>query len=644
MKRTWTLGKIFGLYTLAFLAVTVLIGLAEYLLGLPPRWIGWTFMALSIGIYVVIGIITRTSEADLYYVAGRRVPAVYNGMATGSDWMSAASFISMAGALSAQGFAGLAYVMGWTGGYLLLAVLLGPYLRQFGAYTIPDFLDARYGGNIPRIVGVVAAIACSFTYLIAQVTGVGLIVARFIGLDFNIGVFVGLLGVLFCSVLGGMRSVTWTQVAQYIILIISYLVPVVYLSWSIFGIPIPELTYGRLLQANNSRAIEVTRDVREKETRALWKQEADNIEAKLTSAGMTEDEAERLKAQRALALRQATAPAVSEDATLSRYLTVPTGVGMWNFLALTFCLMVGTAGLPHILTRYYTTPSVQQARTSVAWSLFFIFLLYFTAPAYAAFARFAIYAKLVGTQIAELPRWVTLWAPAGLFEIVDKNGDGLVQWADFVIKSTDFVVLATPEIAGLPFVITGLVMAGGLAAALSTADGLLLTIANAFSHDLYYNVIDRTASLKKRLTVTKILLIVTALVAAYVATYRLAIIVELVAWAFSLAGASFFPALVMGIWWTRATKAGAVAGMIAGLLVTLYYMVGSRFYGVSWFGTQTIASAIFGLPVGFLVIWLVSLLTKPPPREIQDVVANVRYPRGAGVATVPSSAGTTMAP
>ena len=280
MTRTWTLGKIFGFYT-RFLAVTVLIGLAEYLLGLPPRWIGWIFMALSIGIYVVIGIITRTSDADLYYVAGRRVPAVYNGMATGSDWMSAASFISMAGALSAQGFAGLAYVMGWTGGYLLLAVLLGPYLRQFGAYTIPDFLDARYGGNIPRIVGVVAAIACSFTYLIAQVTGVGLIVARFIGLDFNIGVFVGLLGVLFCSVLGGMRSVTWTQVAQYIILIISYLVPVVYLSWSIFSIPIPELTYGQLLQANNTRAIEVTRDVREKETRALWKQEADDIETKL---------------------------------------------------------------------------------------------------------------------------------------------------------------------------------------------------------------------------------------------------------------------------------------------------------------------------------------------------------------------------
>jgi cation/acetate symporter len=584
-------------------------------------------MALSMAIYVVIGIITRTSQADQYYVAGRGVPALYNGMATGSDWMSAASFISMAGALSAQGFAGLAYVMGWTGGYLLLAVFLGPYLRQFGAYTIPDFLGARYGGNAARVVGVIAAVACSFTYLIAQVTGVGLIVSRFIGLPFNVGVFVGLLGVLFCSVLGGMRSVTWTQVAQYIILILSYLVPVVYLSWQIFSIPIPELTYGRLLWQNNQRAIEITRDPVEKDTRALWKKDADEIAEKLKAGGLAPAEADALRARQATALRQATAPAASETATLSRYLTVPTGTGMWNFLALTFCLMVGTAGLPHILTRYYTTPSVRQARTSVAWSLFFIFLLYFTAPAYAAFARFAIYAKLVGTKLAELPRWVTLWQPAGLFSVVDKNGDGIVQFADFVVASTDFVVLATPEIAGLPFVITGLVMAGGLAAALSTADGLLLTIANAISHDLYYNVINPRTSLAVRLTITKVLLVAVAMIAAWVATYRVAIIVELVAWAFSLAGASFFPALVMGIWWKRANKQGAVAGMAAGLLVTAYYMIGSRFYGVSWFGTTTISSAIFGLPVGFLVIWIVSLLTPAPPKEVQDLVVSVRYPK-----------------
>jgi len=626
--REWTLDRIFGLYTIGFLAVTIIIGIAEMAFGLPNRWIGWIFMGLSLAIYVVIGIITRTSNPDQYYVAGRGVPAFYNGMATGSDWMSAASFISMAGALSAQGFAGLAYVMGWTGGYLLLAVFLGPYLRQFGAYTIPDFLGARYGGNFARVIGVVAAVACSFTYLIAQVTGVGLIVSRFIGLDFNVGVFVGLLGVLFCSVLGGMRSVTWTQVAQYIILILSYLVPVVYLSWQIFAIPIPELTYGQLLQRNNTRAFEVLRDPAEQQTRALWKKDADEATEKLKDPSLSEADRAKFTAQRVTGLAQSTPPAV-EGAALSRYLTVPSGVGMWNFLALTFCLMVGTAGLPHILTRYYTTPSVRQARTSVAWSLFFIFLLYFTAPAYAAFARFTIYAKLVGTKMAELPRWITLWQPANLFGVVDKNGDGIVQWADFVIRSTDFVVLATPEIAGLPFVITGLVMAGGLAAALSTADGLLLTIANAISHDLYYNVINPRTSLAVRLTITKVLLVVVALISAYVATYRLAIIVELVAWAFSLAGASFFPALVMGIWWKRANKTGACAGMIAGLAVTTYYMIGSRFYGVSWFGTQTIASAIFGLPVGFVVIWIVSLMTAPPPQEVQDLVVSVRYPKSA---------------
>jgi cation/acetate symporter len=622
-----SLEKIFGLYTVGFLGVTIIIGIGEAIGLFSNQMIGWIFMALSLAIYVVIGVLTRTSNPDQYYVAGRGVPAVFNGMATGSDWMSAASFISMGGALSAQGFAGLAYVMGWTGGYLLLAVFLGPYLRQFGAYTIPDFLGARFGGNIPRLIGVIGAVACSFTYLIAQVTGVGLIVARFIGLDFNVGVFVGLLGVLFCSVLGGMKSVTWTQVAQYIILIISYLVPVVYLSWTVFSIPIPELTYGQLLQRNNARAIEITKDAKEKETRALWQKEADEANAKAKAAGLPESEVEKLKAQAALAARQATAPAASETAKFSRYLTVPTGVGMWNFLALTFCLMVGTAGLPHILTRYYTTPSVRQARTSVAWSLFFIFLLYFTAPAYAAFARFTIYAKLVGTKLAELPRWVTLWQPAGLFSVVDKNGDGVVQWADFVIRSTDFVVLSMPEIAGLPFVITGLVMAGGLAAALSTADGLLLTIANAISHDLYYNIINPRTSLAVRLTITKVLLVVTALIAAYVATYRLAIIVELVAWAFSLAGASFFPALVMGIWWKRTNKAGACWGMAIGLGLTAYYMIGSRFYGVSWFGTQTIASAIFGLPAGFLTIWIVSLLTAPPPKEVQDLVVSVRYPK-----------------
>src|SRR6266545_1471612 len=335
-----SLGKIFGLYTVSFLSITVLIGIGERMGLFSNRMIGWLFMALSLAIYVVIGVLTRTSNPDQYYVAGRNVPAFYNGMATGSDWMSAASFISMAGALSVQGFSGLAYVMGWTGGYLLLAVFLGPYLRQFGAYTIPDFLGARYGGNMARVIGVVAAIACSLMYLIAQVTGVGFIVARFIGIDFNVGVFLGLIGVLFCSVLGGMRSVTWTQVAQYIILIISYLVPVVYMSWTIFSIPIPELTYGQLLQRNNASALEVTRDAKEKETRALWKKDADELGAKIKTA--PEADRDKLVAQQKLAAQQARPPAPSDDAKFGYYLLVPSGTGMWNFLALTFCLMVGT--------------------------------------------------------------------------------------------------------------------------------------------------------------------------------------------------------------------------------------------------------------------------------------------------------------
>ena len=306
---------------------------------------------------------------------------------------------------------------------------------------------------------------------------------------------------------------------------------------------------------------------------------------------------------------------------------MPTGKGMLNFITLTFCLMVGTAGLPHILTRYYTTPSVREARTSVAWSLFFIFLLYFTAPAYASFARNAVFTDLVGAAVlVDLPQWVTLWAPAGLFTVVDKLGDGVVQLADFVVKSTDFVVLATPEIAGLPFTITGLVMAGGLAAALSTADGLLLTIANAFSHDLYFKVINPKASLIKRLTITKILLITVALIAAWTATARLAIIVEMVAWAFSIGAASFFPALVMGIWWKRANWHGAVAGMLVGFGLTIFYMVGSRFFGLSWLDITTVSSGVFGIPAGFLTIYVVSLLTPAPTKEMQDFVTDDPLP------------------
>ena len=573
-------GKIFGIYTGAFVLFTVLLALAEYLQLIPNRAIAYTYLVVTIGVYALIGVLSRTARPDEYYVAGRGVPAFFNGMATGADWMSAASFISMAGALYATGYDGLAYVSGWTGGYVLLAVYLAPYLRKFGAYTIPDFLALRFGGNSARVVGLLMAIGASFTYLIAQITGVGIIMGRFLGMDFNVGAFVGLAGILVCSMLGGMRAVTWTQVAQYIILILAYITPVAMLSYQHFGVPLPEFTYGRVLQ-------EITQIETQLGVKKLWVDMAPG--------------------------------------------------GMLNWFALCFCMMVGTAGLPHILMRYYTTPSVRQARASVGWSLFFIFLLYFTAPAYAAFAKWTVLKDVIGKKISELPLWVHRWGDSidgvaknklGLFDIVDQNKDGVLQLTDLVIKSTDFVVLATPEIAGLPYVITGLVMAGGLAAALSTADGLLLTISNALSHDLYYKIINPNASIVKRLTAARLLLVVAAVAGAYVATFRINIIVAVVAYAFALAGSGFFPALVMGIFWKRANKQGAIAGMIAGFMTALVLIVIGRNWGIYPLGVKEIGSGLFGVPVGFIVIWLVSLMYPPPDQKTLDLVESVRYPKG----------------
>jgi cation/acetate symporter len=577
-------GKIFGIYTGAFILFTVLLAIAEYMQLIPNRGIAYTYLVVTIGVYALIGILSRTAKPDQYYVAGRGVPAFFNGMATGADWMSAASFISMAGALYATGYDGLAYVSGWTGGYVLLAIYLAPFLRKFGAYTIPDFLALRYGGNAARVTGLVMAIGASFTYLIAQITGVGIIMGRFLGMDFNVGAFVGLAGILVCSMLGGMRAVTWTQVAQYIILILAYITPVAMLSYKHFSVPLPEFTYGMVLQDITSieRTLQATGEVKK-----LWVDMAPG--------------------------------------------------GMLNWFALCFCMMVGTAGLPHILMRYYTTPSVKQARDSVGWSLFFIFLLYFTAPAYGAFAKWTVLKEVVGKKIAELPAWVSRWGDTidgvarnqlGLFDIVDKNKDGVLQLGDFVIKSTDFVVLATPEIAGLPFVITGLVMAGGLAAALSTADGLLLTISNALSHDLYYKILNPQASIVKRLTTARILLVVAAVAGAWVATFRINIIVAVVAYAFALAGSGFFPALVTGIFWKRANKQGAIAGMIVGFLTALILIVIGRNWGIYLLGVREVGAGVFGVPIGFIVIYFVSLMYPPPDRQTQDLVESVRYPKG----------------
>jgi len=676
---TQSLKKYYGIYTGGFIGFVIVLAIAEQL-GLPNRWIGYAFLFATIGLYALIGIISRTADVAEYYVAGRRVPAVFNGMATGADWMSAASFIGMAGGLYIQGYDGLAFIMGWTGGYVLVALFLAPYLRKFGQFTIPDFLGERYGGNTARMVGVLAAILCSFTYVVAQIYGVGIITSRFTGLEFQIGVFVGLGGILVCSFLGGMRAVTWTQVAQYIILIIAYMIPVVWLSVKNTNFPIPQLAYGYALQKVTEREKQLTSDPKEIEVRNILKQQAAAAEAKLKDAeaayakGRAELEkrfadlrtrgaqaAELNAAQEALAAYPKDVEAAKAQWTKEKGLAARAApprphaqafpgkdeaaqnTARLNFLALVFCLMVGTAALPHILMRYYTTPSVREARNSVGWSLFFIFLLYFTAPALAVLVKYDVYYHLVGSSFAELPRWVASWGKvdAALVAVKDLNADGIVQLAEIVLGQ-DIIVLATPEIAGLPYVISGLVAAGGLAAALSTADGLLLTIANALSHDVYYKMIDPHASTKRRLTIAKVLLLVVAAIAASVASQKPADILFLVSAAFSFAAAAFFPALALGIFWKRATSWGAVLGMISGLGITFYYMATTQpwlrsVFGVTssiadntWFGINPISAGIFGVPLGFAVIIVVSLLTPKPAQKVQELIEHVRYPQLRG--------------
>ncbi|MGQ0509471.1 MAG: sodium:solute symporter family protein [Betaproteobacteria bacterium] len=668
------LKKYYTFYAGGFIAFVILLAIAEQM-GMSRRWIGYWFLFATIGLYAGIGIMSRTSEVSEYYVAGRRVPAFFNGMATGADWMSAASFIAMAGGLFLGGFDGLAFVMGWTGGYCLVAFLLAPYLRKFGQFTIPDFLAERYGGNIVRTIGVISAITCSFVYVVAQIYGVGLITSRFTGLEFGIGVFVGLGGILVCSMLGGMKAVTWTQVAQYIILIIAYMTPVVWLGVKHTGIPVPQLAYGYTLQKVSDLEKKINADPKELEVRKIFtdraaaakaslanvdKAYADGkmkLEADLSAAKSGGDAAKADAAQKALdgyPKDAAAAKAVwsREQGLGARAAPVRAHAEPYpgkdekardnarlNFIGIVFCMMFGTAALPHILMRYYTTPSVQQARVSVFWSLFFIFLLYFTAPTLAVLAKFDMYSNLVGSSFAALPAWAANWAKVDptLLNITDWNKDGIVQWAEVVIGG-DLIVLATPEIAGLPYVVSGLVAAGGLAAALSTADGLLLTIANALSHDLYYKMIDPSASTTKRVTISKVLLIFVAITAAYVTSLKPGDILFLVGAAFSIAASAFFPPLVMGVFWKRANKWGAIVGMLAGLGICVYYMMRTYPFftnmGVPkmdlWWGLNPISAGMIGLPVGIITIWIVSLLTAPPSKEVQEFVEHVRYPQLKG--------------
>ena len=677
---------IYAGYALCFLLFVMVLAVLERW-GLSRQFIGFIFLAAPMVLYAVIGVMCRTTDPTEYYVAGRRVPAIYNGMATAADWMSAASFIGMAGTLYLGGYDGLAFVLGWTGGYCLVALLLAPYLRKFGQYTIPDFLGARYEGNLTRMIGLLAAIFCSFIYVVAQIYGVGLITTRLTSVaSFEVGVFLGMGGILVCSFLGGMKAVTWTQVAQYIVLVVAYLVPVVWLSVKQTGVPIPQAVYGYQLQKVTEAEQRFRLDPKEREVIAAFQQRVDALDAKLKDVP-TALAADRLAAeQRIAALTQTNAPQREIQAAERVLAALPkneaAAVALWtrerdtyrerakplggmpdhaspfagnpdglpeeqqqytesrrNFLALVFCLMVGTAGLPHILTRYYTTPSVKEARESVTWSLLFILLLYITAPALAVLVKFEVFTSLVGTPFDQLPGWITNWHKVDpkLMSVVDINKDGILQLGELHIGG-DIIVLATPEIAGLPYVISGMVAAGGLAAALSTADGLLLTIANALSHDLYYKVARPEASTAKRVVMSKLLLLVVAGSAAFVAAQKPANILFLVSAAFSLAASAFFPALVLGVFWRRANRWGAASGMLAGLALSFYYMATTHpwlrgLFGVSgpielWWGILPISAGVFGVPLGFAVIIVVSLLTPRPSAEISRLVDSLRYPRG----------------
>ncbi len=588
---TQNLGKIYSLYTLGFLAFFGQMAVLEQF-GFGARTIGILFLLFTITIYAVIGFLSRTMQVDAYYVAGREVPALYNGMATAADWMSGASFVALAGGIYFGGYPYLGFVVGWTGGYVLVNSLMAPYLRKFGCYTVPDFIGTRYGGNTARFLAVVVLVVASFTYVTAQINATGTIAARALDIPFGVGVWFGLLGILLCSMLGGMRGVTWTQVAQYIVLIIAYLVPVIWMSnVQGFGI-IPHFGYGEAAQ----RIAE-------------------------------------LEGQFGLA------PAAEAVGKL-KVLTTPHfdpqgGFQSWQFVTLAFCMMAGTASLPHILMRYFTTPSVRAARKSVGWSLFFIFLLYFTAPALATLTKLQLLdpnlaTAVVGKAVSDVMalEWVQNWASVGMLAVADQNGDGIVQLNEFFMRP-DIVVLATPEIAGLPYVISGLVAAGGMAAAMSTADGLLLAIANALSHDLYYKIIDPKAETKTRLVVARILLVVIGVAAALIASLQFTGILGAVAWAFCFACSGLFFPLVLGIWWKRANRQGAIAGMVFGFLAGTAYLYYVHFAGGDpILGLDHLRFGIVGMPVSLIAMIVVSLATEAPDAETQAMVDEVRIPSG----------------
>jgi cation/acetate symporter len=600
------LPRIYGLYTGGFLLFFLLMALFERYGGMHADTIGILFVSFTVVIYAVIGWLSRTMQVDAYYVAGRQVPAVFNGMATAADWMSGASFVAMAGGIYLGGHAYLAFVVGWTGGYVLVSTLMAPYLRKFGCYTVPDFIGTRYGGNSARFWAVVVLVVASFTYVTAQINATGTIAARTLHIPFEVGVWIGLVSILLCSMLGGMRAVTWTQVAQYIVLIIAYLVPVFWMSIKQGFGPFPHFIYGEAV--HRIMDLEPTLGV-----------------------GVLKPTAEMVKEV------HSQFPGLAALTTL--HATPGTGaISAWRFVTLVACMMVGTASLPHILMRYFTTPSVRAARQSVAWSLLFIFLLYFTAPALATFTKLQLLdpnlpTSIIGKPIADVMSlaWIKNWAGIGMLAIKDFNGDGILQINEFFLRG-DIVVLATPEMAGLPYVISGLVAAGGMAAAMSTADGLLLAIANALSHDLYFKMIDPKAETSRRLIVARVLLLIIGALGSVVASFKLTGILGAVAWAFCFAMSGLFFPLVLGIWWKRANRAGAIAGMVVGLAVGSWYLYMVRWGGMTpWWGMDHLRFGMVGATASLISMVAVSLMTKAPDKETQAMVDEVRIPSGATI-------------
>jgi cation/acetate symporter len=556
----------------------------------------WTYLIVgfTFALYIGIAIKSRASSTKEFYIAGGGVSPLANGVATAADWMSAASFISMAGLISFMGYDGSVYLMGWTGGYVLLALLLAPYLRKFGKYTVPDFVGDRYYSQSARLVAVIAAIFISFTYVAGQMRGVGIVFSRFLEVDINTGVIIGMIIVVFYAVLGGMKGITYTQVAQYCVLIFAYMVPAIFISLQLTGTPIPQIGFGSTLEDG---------------TYLL-----DKVDGLLTELG---------------------------------FIAYTSGSKeMVDMFFITAALMVGTAGLPHVIVRFFTVPKVKDARKSAGYALIFIAILYTTAPAVGAFGIYNMITNINGQKIANLPTWVQNWQKTGLIKIEDKNHDGKISYQKDKNKNElnidkDIMVLANPEIAGLPNWVVALVAAGGLAAALSTAAGLLLVISTAISRDLLRNFLTPNISEKKELLYARFSAVFAVIVAGYFGVNPPGFVAEVVAFAFGLAAASFFPIIIMGIFSKKMNKEGAVAGMLVGLIFTLGYIIYFKFLNPSlnnkdnwWFGISPEGIGTFGMFLNFFVSMVISKCTPPPPPEVQKLVEEIRIPRGASSAVI----------